>query len=417
MIEKVFTLEGGGSSRETGTTTVRDLLGLNKIYFLELKNEYSIMRDNILNEVELDVIPETINHSHTAVYKTQNVLGRITPIQMYSSGSEDTYSFSVTYHSDLINEDRDEEKKIALTKLVDTLQSFMVPDLDQATNALKSKTVYFQVGSLSGIGSVDVSINWKAPISVDGYYKLVELTFTITVDKSFQPYVSSKPISDLRYTVGLNTPSETYKDGEIYFTGKYILGDIDDIRTYEKDYQTYYEDIYNAEITNKEDYIINFKDTYILNPYDRAYTSFFERNYQSRFDRLKYKLENIKGSFTANTSTHALTTLGTTLRKEIDKVYEETIKQGTIVAIRSKKTVLPEEIEKQITSYNTYQVKNNQLYKDFKKAVEDYYEKYGGDLTKEEKQKAIDKILDEVEVTIRDLYMLGEEVLVYAANS
>lgn len=142
---------------------------LQKLYFIYDADS----NDSI--EISLDILPDTVNYSYTPGFEEQSLLGRLSPIFMYKSGSAKTYSFSIKIHQDLINED--------FITFVDKIKMLSYPK-KKVDNTLGLPKVYFQLGELAGYCIVQTSISWEKPYAItNGHYAMATIQFTLTVER------------------------------------------------------------------------------------------------------------------------------------------------------------------------------------------------------------------------------------------
>jgi hypothetical protein len=131
-------------------------------------------------EVVLKYIPDKVSYSYSPNYSPQDLLGRLSPIMVYSGGSPRKYSFSITYHKDMVG-----NLYGSLINLVDMVKSLSYPERSQE-GIVSMPRVYFQLGEISGTGIVQTSVSWKKPYDMSGgSYALVEISFDITVEELF----------------------------------------------------------------------------------------------------------------------------------------------------------------------------------------------------------------------------------------
>lgn len=148
------------------------------LYFYKKEGENTIEN----SEIELDLVPQTVNYTYSPNFSSQSVLGRLSPIQIYTSGSDITYSFSVTLHEDLIYKQGKTIGELfgGLHNFVDRIKSLSYPE--ELTGHFKN--VYFQIGEISGVGIVNTSVGWRKPFR-KGRYIVADINFNIVEIRRF----------------------------------------------------------------------------------------------------------------------------------------------------------------------------------------------------------------------------------------
>ena len=161
-----------------GTVRKRIQKELQQLYFLY--NPYNQNEDNRVKEIIIPdfIIPDSISHEYSPNFSSNSVLGRLSPVLLYSGGSARTLSFSIRLNDDIARQGGYE----SLVELVDDIKSLSYPVRERSSNRLPQ--VYFQLGELVGVGIVQTSISWSKPFdNTRGIYKLVEVAFTITLER------------------------------------------------------------------------------------------------------------------------------------------------------------------------------------------------------------------------------------------
>jgi hypothetical protein len=143
-------------------------------------------KENI--EISIDMIPQKVSYSYIPSFSAQHILGRASPVFLYTGGSNITYEFSVTLHEDALSEVQKLKYK-TLEGFIDAIKMLSFPALKDADNISKGyeaslRNVYFQLGDISGLGIINTSVEWKKPLR-DGRYIMADVSFTITVVKIF----------------------------------------------------------------------------------------------------------------------------------------------------------------------------------------------------------------------------------------
>ena len=145
-----------------------------KLYFYRLDSNKAI-------EINLDVIPQNIKYSYSSSFASQ-ALGKPSPAFLYTGGSDATYSFSIDIHEDMLPSEYNN-----IVEFVDKIKQLSYPAEREAksqTYEESLRTVYFQIGSITGKGSVDTSVTWQKPFR-KGNYVMATIGFTIVVEHRF----------------------------------------------------------------------------------------------------------------------------------------------------------------------------------------------------------------------------------------
>ena len=147
-----------------------------KLYFYRLGS-----KDNEAIEINLDIIPQNIKYSYSSSFASQ-VLGKPSPAFLYTGGSDATYSFSIDIHEDMLPSEYNN-----IVEFVDKIKQLSYPAEREAksqTYEESLRTVYFQIGSIAGKGSVNTSVTWQKPFR-KGNYVMATIGFTIVVEHRF----------------------------------------------------------------------------------------------------------------------------------------------------------------------------------------------------------------------------------------
>jgi hypothetical protein len=151
-----------------------------KLYFYR-----SGSKDNEAIEINLDIIPQNIKYSYSSSFASQ-ALGKPSPAFLYTGGSDATYSFSIDIHEDMLPSGYNN-----IVEFVDKIKQLSYPAVKSQTAEGEYlleeslRTVYFQIGSIAGKGSVDTSVTWQKPFR-KGNYVMATIGFTIVVEHRFQ---------------------------------------------------------------------------------------------------------------------------------------------------------------------------------------------------------------------------------------
>lgn len=150
-----------------------------KLYFYRLDS-----KGNKAIEINLDIIPQNIKYSYSSSFASQ-ALGKPSPAFLYTGGSDATYSFSIDIHEDMLPSGYNN-----IVEFVDKIKQLSYPAVKSQTAEGKYlleeslRTVYFQIGSIAGKGSVNTSVTWQKPFR-KGNYVMATIGFTIVVEHRF----------------------------------------------------------------------------------------------------------------------------------------------------------------------------------------------------------------------------------------
>lgn len=147
-----------------------------KLYFYRLDR-----KGNKAIEINLDIIPQNIKYSYSSSFASQ-ALGKPSPAFLYTGGSDATYSFSIDIHEDMLPSGYNN-----IVEFVDKIKQLSYPAEREAksqTYEESLRTVYFQIGSIAGKGSVNTSVTWQKPFR-NGNYVMATIGFTIVVEHRF----------------------------------------------------------------------------------------------------------------------------------------------------------------------------------------------------------------------------------------
>ena len=150
-----------------------------------------------LKEIEIkNVIPEELGYSYKPNYTAQPTLGRMSPIQMYSGGSDIKYSFTLTIHEDMLlgGDMRATDQFENIIEFVDALKALSYPYLDDV-GLMRAPNVEFQIGDISGNGFVKVNVAWKKPFR-NGRYIMADISFDITATKVYPKVIHLEGVED-----------------------------------------------------------------------------------------------------------------------------------------------------------------------------------------------------------------------------
>jgi hypothetical protein len=269
-IENTYTSDAGGNESTGLYRPFDDFENLIIIYDRE-----NISNDIGYQEIKIKVIPDVVSYSYQPNFQSAQILGRFSPIYLYSNGSDETFSFSMTLHEDLLP-----IEYASLEEFVNLLKSLSYPRV-KSNMALIFPRVYFQIGELVGFGVVTTSVTWKKPIR-DGRYILADISISINIEERLKsPAV--KQTGATYETEGLD------KTNNIYYNDQII----------KENFQYYYNYIYEPS-----DYLTNkFRDDNAIMTPLFNYNDIFGSKYSDIFES-KYSEE-----ITGKERTAALTQL------------------------------------------------------------------------------------------------------------
>lgn len=146
-------------------------------------------------DLMFNLVPQKLNYSYSPNFSEQSILGRPSPLFLYTGGSDQTYSFSITIHEDMMTPSQ-LTKYSSLEGLIDVIKSLSYPSLkdrNDPSSGFESslRDVYFQLGSITGLGIINTSVTWKKPLRA-GKYVLADISFTVTITEPFEePAIST----------------------------------------------------------------------------------------------------------------------------------------------------------------------------------------------------------------------------------
>jgi len=170
-----------------------------KLYFYR-----SGSKGNEAIKINLDIIPQNIKYSYSSSFASQ-ALGKPSPAFLYTGGSDATYSFSIDIHEDMLPSEYNN-----IVEFVDKIKQLSYPAVKSQTAEGKYlleeslRTVYFQIGSITGKGSVNTSVTWQKPFR-KGNYVMATIGFTIVVEHRFLEVVQ-------KFRKRLVAGTEVYQD-------------------------------------------------------------------------------------------------------------------------------------------------------------------------------------------------------------
>lgn len=155
----------------------KDLITKEALYFV-YNPSYDFGPDT--KEIYIDVIPDSVSHSYNANWESRDFQGRISPVYIYKNGSDETYSFSIVVHEDVL---QGAYQGKPITTFIDDIKSLSYPVQASGKRGQYLPKVYFQLGEISGFGIVNTSIEWNKPFR-RGHYVYATVNFDITIDRS-----------------------------------------------------------------------------------------------------------------------------------------------------------------------------------------------------------------------------------------
>lgn len=185
----------------------------------ELYFVYNARAQQARQKVEIaidEIIPDMVKYQYQPNFQEQSLLGRRSPIFLYTGGSKKTYDFSLKFHQDFLN-------LVHITKNGETYQPTNIVDFVEELKMLSypiTETggqtsfpqIYFELGELAGYGFVTISVSWEKPWSVQTKnYTVATISFSVTVEKDVtlptepQTRTESVTYADLFYDYKIST--------------------------------------------------------------------------------------------------------------------------------------------------------------------------------------------------------------------
>jgi len=315
---------------------------------------------NAVEEIIIDLIPQVLSYSYTPNFTAQSTLGRLSPIYLYSGGSEETYSFSLTLHEDEVIKYQKGKYK-SLEEFVDKLKSLSYPYTDNDGFQVYNKVTLI-LGEISGKGILNTEVTWKKPLR-NGKYILAEVTFNFVLESKFSPAITT-------------TKKVLYEGGEYTILSSMAIS--------YRDYDSYQERFGNIINT----YGITTPN--LLDVSDKEYKNVIVGASTKAFNRAQEQLKDIRDSFIVLDSTKRINTelafLVSFIDKDISKITEKDLKL----------------------------LKDRNAKEKIRKYVEDYYAKK---LNEELVEGEIQNIIDSLENILDVLRTASQGVLEFGSNS
>ena len=151
-----------------------DILNYNYIYLYNLNTE---------EQIELKLVPQTVNESYSPNITPVSPFGTIRPYYFYGGGNSKTISFSIDLHEDLDNVDG------SIYTLVDKIKRLSYPYVKSqgSYSVIREPLVYMQLGNqFAGTGHVNISFQYSGPYDVvTGRYKTINMTITFVYHETY----------------------------------------------------------------------------------------------------------------------------------------------------------------------------------------------------------------------------------------
>lgn len=313
-------------------------------------------------EIELDVIPDSVAHAYNANWESQDILGRMSPVYAYKNGSEETYSFSVVLHEDIMS---GKYQGSSLVELIEDIRSLSYPIQATSNANLFMPRVYFQIGEIAGYGIVKTSVEWNKPFR-SGHYVYATINFDITIDEKILP-------------IKVQTIQTTNKLPEdFYLVGSQVI--------------SAYTRAQTEGIVDSLSGVATFI-TDLVDPSDADGLNAVRRGWASEsFDYSVQRLGNIYNAFTSTDADLS----GLSFIKSLTSMDFQQY-QSKAVSLSSK------DYDRWFDGY----------IRDFNAFVDYYYKEINPDMTDDERQA----VKDEFFLTINSIKELAREVAGYAASS
>lgn len=334
-------------------------------------------------EIEIDnVIPDALSYSYSPNYSGQATLGRMSPIQIYSGGSNKEYSFTLTVHEDMI---KSNSKFDSIISFVNAIKSLSYPTV-LSNGVVVKPQVRFYLGKISGAGIVKTSINWLKPFR-NGRYVMAEISFSITVEQ-----INNAP------RVRTETTTEVV-EGSVVYNEKVIIESSEELllnNTVFGDFGSYYErdGTKYFDVSDYDTPLNNLLDTRGSTPAQKLSNAIFTKNY---FDMSRELIRKILGESSVDDPQEEIAvrhSLWDLSRISLDLYnYIETGGSNPLASFSSVKEDL-DDLEEKFTAYLDY-----------------YYDNVDRDMTRDE----YDKILGEIIILIDNMRDMYEEINKYGA--
>ncbi len=126
---------------------------------------------NTHKKMVIMMTPESLDDSYSAQFSEKPILGRSSPIVVYTGGSSRKLDFSITVHEDLLDGYTD------IRQWVDDLKAMSLPVYN---NGVHPPKIYCRVGSVYAFwGVMNTTVTYKRPIR-DNHYIVADVKFEFT---------------------------------------------------------------------------------------------------------------------------------------------------------------------------------------------------------------------------------------------
>lgn len=128
--------------------------------------------------MRLPCYPDSVSDTMTALWQTQQVIGRTSPVSIYSGADDRKISFSMKLHRDMRIPSDSGLVENTVDDVITLLRSGIYPIY--VSSGLYPPVTTFKFGDLIARGKLEsVSINWQPPI-VAGGYKLCDVSISLS---------------------------------------------------------------------------------------------------------------------------------------------------------------------------------------------------------------------------------------------
>lgn len=132
----------------------------------------TLVNVNTKKKITFYTVPESMSDTYDASFSEKSIIGRSSPILVYSGGSSRGLSFTITMHEDILEGETD------IRNWVEDIRAMSFPEY--STAGLKAPRIYCRVGSQFAFwGTLNTSVTWKGPIR-NNHYIMAEIVFTFT---------------------------------------------------------------------------------------------------------------------------------------------------------------------------------------------------------------------------------------------
>ena len=185
----------------------------------ELYFVYNARAEQARQKVEIvidEIIPDMVKYQYQPNFQEQSLLGRRSPIFLYTGGSKKTYDFSLKFHQDFLNlvhitKNGETYQPTSIVDFVEELKMLSYP-ITETGGQTSFPQIYFELGELAGYVFVTVSLSWEKAWSVQTKnYMMATISFSVTVEKDVtlptepQTRTESVTYADLIYDYKIST--------------------------------------------------------------------------------------------------------------------------------------------------------------------------------------------------------------------